>query len=406
LRNNYVLNVPIYIFAAGARGNSASIAKQITISPSNIRGGAYTPGSAYPRLASANIPITVGSNINGGIPDTINSTITVTPTISAARGLPMYVVITCQANGLGGNFPRYGEVYQIPVPISATVVGINGYLRTATLSKQIAISGTAEGILVPTGTINKPVSISISADGTSTAVESIYGTVIISCAATGSGQVPTGTVSKEITISSAASGLTGHRRGTINKPITIGITASGQVPIIGTIGQRFNNVGVEIAPPVYVIISGAPTNRARSFLSPGNPVPQEFRHGQISSEINISCSAQTADQVPLGYIAPEIEIIPDIRGRVVALTGTINAPVTIVAHAYDAIYGLAVPKATGHAVTGDVYKFGVKVAKTNVAAVIQQAQTGINIGKMVGYAVISGQTGVSQTTPYQAIMFF
>ena len=301
--------------------------------------------------------------------------------------------IFCSASGNTRNSTFIGSISrQIPITILAR--GQYGYSRSGSIYKPISIVASFQGNSPIAGVINKPITIRATILGSRTAVNSIYGRVIVSSNIRSTVRV-TATLNKSLPLTSIILGASSAPTGSINHaPVIIRSFVFAKATVAGFIGRPFN--------PARILISGSPDNRARSFLSPGNPVPQDFRHGRAAVTVTIGCTIVTANQPARGSISTRVPIRSNILSRTLKFSGRIISPVVITARAYDSIYGVSVPKTTVHAISSDII-YGVNLTKTNINVVLQQQTDALILGKAIAYAVISP---VGAPSNYQAVLFF
>lgn len=272
--------------------------------------------------------------------------------------------------------------------------GVSGYVHTGTINRPITITPQITGRLDPRGTINTPLPISASISGDSTTIDSLYGELPIAFAAIGISGTTEGTIDKEIVISASINASRDFREGTIEDVV---------VPIsFEMVGNLVSNGTIEKT----IVVAPKSTNRARSFLSVGEPVPQSFRHGSINVVVPIT-SEIVIDDTLSGIIESEIVIETDInttRGEVLGRGGVIEAQIVIEGFLADSLYGVTVGKLETGAVIYDLVE-GINIAKLGGLAVTGLPSGNLSVGKTVAYAVI-GPDEATATDNYRAILFF
>ena len=218
----------------------------------------------------------------------------------------------------------------------------------------------------------------------------------------------------------------------INIPIRVGISASGGLPNIGTlvvpvpinasisgnmvvpsgtisIGINFGKYlasRIAVTGQVYqipIIISGSSSNRAQSFLTVGNPVPQSYGLGTIRSSINIGATITTAPIPTRASISVKpIPITVVISGFTTA-RGSISAAIPI--RSTIGNVGAQIAKAVPYTVLARS-RLGVEVVKASPLVIISPCPpaSGELISKSVAYAVVMGQ-GIIPNYGYAGFIF-
>lgn len=390
--NNEII---IYPYIWSLQGRSASGNAPVTIN-SNIRAGFYTEGSVYPRFGHLRPTVIINPNNMVGGTTSVNGKVVISCSASAYIIPPINVVISAQMVGIGGAFPRVGQIGRpiIGVPLTMLTTQMSGQFGNSysgSASASVNISSSITGFIEPNGSINRPVTISSTATGSSTVIHSLYSQVKIGFAALGLHGDNTGTINRQINVVPHINGLVDFKTGTISRQFSPTMTAQGRSVLNGHVNFE-------------VVIGSAPTNRARSYLPDGSPVPLSFRHGYIAANIPLAITAISDETGRSGSIGAEVAIKGILAGGTTARAGSIAANVLIRAAIYDSFYGTTIAKIETGVIVYDLIE-GVNIAKMDGYTVTGMPSDSISIGKAVGYAVIA-PTEIVETDTYSAIIFF
>lgn len=383
-------------FALGLHGQDADIAGTVVITARG-RGGYYTSEAAAPRFGHVDeVPILVSATAVGSVVNSIVTDITIDCDAQAIFIPPLLVLFGSRIFGQTGNFIRDGYIGDppgYPLEIGFEATGVFGTIHRGTIASSVPITATASGRLLPRASLNSVIPIGFTAAGESTTINSLFGFVPIGVVSQGVSGNQDATISGQIVIGSNIVASTDIRRSQISATVAIQPNIQGSM--------RLNGFA-----DVVIGISGLPSNRARSFLPNGEPVPQSFVHGSINNTIEITCEAVSESEV-FAFVEASFEILAanSNLGQVLGRAGQIASTIIIQGFLSNTSTGVTVTKLVNNAVVYDI-KEGIGVAKVSNLAVTSQPDTGIILGKSVVYAVIAPAVEEQLNSGYEAILFF